>query len=83
MSDFTNITYDTDWIYADVLDCDSMMSGKVKVHRTQEIFETDCIDISQSDKEKVAKVMRKDADNGNLSQDNSFRVVFGAVYKRI
>lgn len=39
---FTNIRVEGDWIYADAYDVDYKVSGHIKVHKTEELFETDC-----------------------------------------
>lgn len=42
MVNFTNVTFDENWIYTDAYDVDFKVSGKIKVHRIEEIFETNC-----------------------------------------
>lgn len=75
MVDFTNITFDADWIYADAYDVDFKVSGRIKVHRRDEIFETDCNSTNQF--QKAAWRMRIDVNNGKIKQNGMRSVVWG------
>ena len=75
MVDFTNITFDTNWIYADAYDHDFKVSGRIKVHRTQELFETNCTVTNQF--QKAAWVMRRDVNKGKLKQNSKRTVAWG------
>lgn len=75
MVDFTNITFDEDWVYADAYDHDFNARGKIKVHRQDEIFKTDCRVTNQF--QKAAWVMRRDVNKGKLKQNSKRTVAWG------
>lgn len=66
MVNFYNIRVEGDWIYADAYDEDYKVSGHIKVHKTEELFETDCKEFNQFQKAAwslVKKVERKKIKN--------------------
>lgn len=75
MVDFTNITFDEDWIYADAYDVDFKATGKIKVHRREEIFETDCKVTNQF--QKAAWHLRIKVNKGKVKQNDSYPIVWG------
>lgn len=42
MIDYTNITFDENWVYADAYDHDFNARGRVKINRHTDEFYTDC-----------------------------------------
>lgn len=75
MVDFTNITFGTNWIYADAYDHDFKVLGKIKVHRTQEIFETNCKVTNQFQKAAWHLVTR--VNKGKVKQNDKLRIAWG------
>lgn len=75
MVHFTNITFDDEWVYADVYDHDNKISGTVKVHRIKELITTDC-----SVKYQVIKaswVVVRDVNKGKIKQHGERMVAWG------
>lgn len=75
MVELTNITFDNEWIYADAYDCDYNVRGKIKVHRTKEIFETDCK--SRNCFRWAASILVNEVNEGKISQSGKRTMVWG------
>lgn len=75
MVHFTNITFDDEWVYADVYDRDNKVSGKVKVHRVEEVVITDCKVKYQVVKASWAVV--RDVNSGKIKQNGERMVAWG------
>lgn len=71
---FTNIRVEGDWIYADAYDVDYKVSGHIKVHKTEELFETDCKEFNRF--QQAAWAMRKKLARGKI-KDNICAIVWG------
>ena len=63
---FTNITFDNNWIYADVEDKDYNLRGKVKVHRRNETLETTCT--GESNIKRAVWYMVIDVNKGKIKK---------------
>lgn len=75
MVNFTNVTFDDNWIYADAYDVDFKVSGKIKVHRTKEIFETDCK--SENQFQKAAWHLVNDVNKKKVKQNGISTIAWG------
>ena len=72
---FTNITFDNNWIYADAEDKDYNVIGKIKVHRRDEIFETNCT--GENNFKRAVWRMRREVNNGKIKQGGRRSVAWG------
>ena len=74
MVNFTNIIFDEEWIYSDAYDMDFNVSGKIKVHRKKEIFETDCTSVNQF--KQASWILRRYVNKGEVNQNGQKKIVW-------
>lgn len=75
MVNFTNVTFDENWIYADAYDVDFKVSGKIKVHRIEEIFETNCK--SENQFQKAAWCLKREVSKRKVKQGGACTIAWG------
>ena len=66
MIDYTNITFDENWVYADAYDHDFNARGRVKINRHTDEFYTDCTQDNFFKKGMIR--VRNDVNKGKLGQ---------------
>ena len=76
MVTFTNIKFNSDWVYANAYDHDNKISSKVKIHRTKSnIIELDCRDSVQII--MAAWALKRYVNKGKIKQGGSHTVAWG------
>lgn len=73
---FENITFNTEWIYADAYDSDSKKSGKIKISIITGEFWSDFEDINNQ-AHKATLYLKRDAKRGRLKQNSTKTIAWG------
>lgn len=75
MVEFTNITFDKDWIYAHAHDLDGNFECDIKIKRHEEVFEP--LGDKYSLCHKAALNMRREVNKGNIKQNGVITITWG------
>lgn len=75
MVTFSNIKFDSEWVYADAYDHDYRANGKIKVHRIREEFFTDCE--AENCFKKAAWSLIREVNNRKIKQNGNKSIAWG------
>lgn len=75
MVEFTNITFDKEWVYAHAYDYDKKLDCDIKIKRHEEIFEPEGFEYRAC--HRGALTVRREVNNGKLKQNSNRTVAWG------